>query len=173
MQRDAGMTPGLGRFPAVGNDNPFQYSCLENSMDRGAWQVTVHGVAKSWTQPSDWTITTCLIANVNGKQKEHKITPGSHVKNSMILYIHTHTHRHTRFKLGTIKNLNISHYIHSPKIFVQKHFVQEHFWGCTAGTSELCTVRRGLTAFPLASSNQESLCFFFSLHQKYLKNINL
>ena len=39
--------PGLGRSPGEGNGNPLQYSCLENSMDRGAWQATVHGVAKS------------------------------------------------------------------------------------------------------------------------------
>ena len=38
--------PGLGRSLGEGNDNPLQYSCLENPMDRGAWQVTVHGVAK-------------------------------------------------------------------------------------------------------------------------------
>ena len=36
-------------YPGVGNGNPFQYSYLENSMDRGAWQVTVYGVTKSWT----------------------------------------------------------------------------------------------------------------------------
>ena len=41
--------PGLGRFPGVGNGNPFQCSCLENSTDRGAWQAVVHGVANSWT----------------------------------------------------------------------------------------------------------------------------
>ena len=39
--------PGSGRSPGGGNDNPFQYSCLENPMDRGAWQVTVHRVAKN------------------------------------------------------------------------------------------------------------------------------
>ena len=38
-----------GRSPGEGNGNPLQYSCLENLMDRGAWQATVHGVAKSWT----------------------------------------------------------------------------------------------------------------------------
>ena len=38
---------GSGRFPGIGNSNPLQYSCLENSMDRGVWWVTVHGVAKS------------------------------------------------------------------------------------------------------------------------------
>ena len=40
------MIPGLGRFPGEGNGNPLQYSCLENPMDRGAWQATVHGVAR-------------------------------------------------------------------------------------------------------------------------------
>ena len=39
----------LGRFPGERNGNPFQYSCLENSMDRGAWRAIVHGTAKSWT----------------------------------------------------------------------------------------------------------------------------
>ena len=45
--RDMGSIPGLGRYPGVGNDNPLQYSCLENSMDRGAWLGlhVVHGVA--------------------------------------------------------------------------------------------------------------------------------
>ena len=41
--------PGLGRSPGEGNGNPFQYSCLGNPMDRGAWRATVHGVAKSRT----------------------------------------------------------------------------------------------------------------------------
>ena len=47
--RDSGLIPGLGRSPEGGNGNPFQYSCRENPMDIGAWQATVHGVAKSWT----------------------------------------------------------------------------------------------------------------------------
>ena len=46
---DPGLIPWLGRSPGEGNDNPLQYSCLENSMDRGAWRATVHGVTKSWT----------------------------------------------------------------------------------------------------------------------------
>ena len=45
--------PGSGRLPRVGNGNPFQYSCPENSMDRGALQAAVHGVSKSQTQQSD------------------------------------------------------------------------------------------------------------------------
>ena len=44
---DVGLIPGLGRFPGGGQDNPLQYSCLENPMDRGAWQATVHVVAES------------------------------------------------------------------------------------------------------------------------------
>ena len=43
---DAGSIPGLGRSPVKGNGNPLQYSCLGNSMDRGVWWATVHGVAK-------------------------------------------------------------------------------------------------------------------------------
>ena len=46
---DLASIPGSGRSPGVGNDNPFQYSCLENSMDRRAWLATVHGIAKSRT----------------------------------------------------------------------------------------------------------------------------
>ena len=44
--RDLGSTPGSGISPGEGNDNPLQYSCLENSMDRGAWRATVHGITK-------------------------------------------------------------------------------------------------------------------------------
>ena len=47
--RDSGSIPGLGRSPGEGNGNPLQYSCLENPMDREAWQAIVHRVAKSWT----------------------------------------------------------------------------------------------------------------------------
>ena len=47
--RAMGSIPGSGRYPGLGNGNPLQYSCLENFMDRGAWQATVHGVAKSRT----------------------------------------------------------------------------------------------------------------------------
>ena len=44
--RDICSVPGSGRSPGEGNDNPLQYSCLENSMDRGAWWATVHGVTE-------------------------------------------------------------------------------------------------------------------------------
>ena len=44
-----GSNPGSGRFPEEGNGYPLQYSCLENSMDRGAWWAAVHGVTRNWT----------------------------------------------------------------------------------------------------------------------------
>ena len=50
--RDAGSIPGPGRYPEGGNDNPLQYSHLRNTRERGAWQSTVYGVARSQTQLS-------------------------------------------------------------------------------------------------------------------------
>ena len=50
---DLGSVPRLGRSPGEGNGSPLQYSCLEKSMDRGAWRATVAGVTKSWTQLND------------------------------------------------------------------------------------------------------------------------
>ena len=50
---DLSSIPGLGRCPGEGNGYPLQYSRLENSVDRGAWQATFHGVTRSWTRLSD------------------------------------------------------------------------------------------------------------------------
>ena len=54
---DLGLMPGSGISPGEGNGNPFQYPCQENPMDGGAWWAAAHGVAESWTQPSDFTFT--------------------------------------------------------------------------------------------------------------------
>ena len=54
---DPDLIPGLGRSSGEGNGNPLQYSCLENPVDGGAWWATDHGVAKSWTGLSDFTLT--------------------------------------------------------------------------------------------------------------------
>ena len=62
--RDTGLIPGLGRSTGVGNGNSFQYSCLKHFMGRGAWQATVHEVAKSQTQVSTHTHNKCYICNV-------------------------------------------------------------------------------------------------------------
>ena len=50
---DADSIPGLRRSPGLGNGYPLQYSCLDNSMERGAWEATIHGVAKNWTRLSN------------------------------------------------------------------------------------------------------------------------
>ena len=69
--RDVGSLPGLGRFPGVGNGNPLQYSCLENSMDRGAWQATIHAAPEE----SDTTEHTRTL-KVSPKQLNQ---PGPHM----------------------------------------------------------------------------------------------
>ena len=51
---------GLGRSPGVGNGNPLQYSCLENSMDRGAWRAMVHKIANNWTQLEQLSRYMCI-----------------------------------------------------------------------------------------------------------------
>ena len=74
--RDVGLIPGSGRCPGGGNGNPLQYSCLENSMDRGAWWATAHGVAKSWTRLRHEHMNKCssagtmiTIVNINADEK--------------------------------------------------------------------------------------------------------
>ena len=60
--RDVISIPGSRKPPGGGNSNALQYSCLENSMDRGVWWATVHGVAKSQTQLSNWAHSFRCIA---------------------------------------------------------------------------------------------------------------
>ena len=67
---DLGSIPGSGRSPGEGNDNPLQYSCLENPMDGGAWWAIVHGVAKSQTRLSNFTHS--LTHSLTYKRKELK-----------------------------------------------------------------------------------------------------
>ena len=119
--RRRGLIPGLGRSPGGGNGNPLQHSSLKNPMDRGAWWATVHEVARSQTQLSNWPHThthTCkfldnkshlsscytmniilLIAGIFKIYMIHSPWPKRASKLSESqdkhLCIHTHTHRHT------------------------------------------------------------------------------
>ena len=58
--RDAGSIPGSGRSLGGGHDHLLQYSCLENPMDRGAWQATVHRITESDTTEATWHTHTCM-----------------------------------------------------------------------------------------------------------------
>ena len=57
--------PGLGRFPGEGNDNPFQYSCLDNFMDRGAWRAIVHEGRKSRIRQQLLTLSLSLVVTAD------------------------------------------------------------------------------------------------------------
>ena len=72
IAEDAGLIPGLGRSLGGGNGNPLQYSCLENSMDKGAWRVIVHRVTESQTWLSSWAHTN---AHPLGQQMGRKWPP--------------------------------------------------------------------------------------------------
>ena len=63
--RDVGLIHGLGRSCGGGNGNPIQYSCVENSMDRGAWWATVHGVIESQTQLGTGQGTEMVVQHVD------------------------------------------------------------------------------------------------------------
>ena len=65
--RDPGSIPGLGRSPREGNGNPLQYSCLENSMDRGAWWATIHGTRKELDTVEGLTLSLSLHSIVREK----------------------------------------------------------------------------------------------------------
>ena len=65
---DTSLIPGLGRSPGEGNGNPLQYSCMENSMDRGAWQATVHGGHKRFVH--DLATKQQQLCKVNTERKE-------------------------------------------------------------------------------------------------------
>ena len=62
---DTGSIPGLWRYPGERNGYPLQYSCLENSKDSGAWDPTVRGIAKSWTQLSNYDFHLQYITNMS------------------------------------------------------------------------------------------------------------
>ena len=91
---DLGSIPGLGRSPREGTGKPLQYSCLENPMDGGAWWSTVHGVAKSRTQLSNFTHSLCIFKAHNffiGIELLYKVVlvPAVQWVNQLYVYIYT------------------------------------------------------------------------------------
>ena len=84
---DPGLIPGSGRSPGEGSAYPLQYSCLENSMDRGAWKATVHDVAESRTRLS----TEHARIRCSWSSARHTQT-------------HTHTHTHTLSQVSCVES---------------------------------------------------------------------
>ena len=118
------MIPGWGRFPGEGNDNPLQYSCLENSMDRGAWWATV---------------PHCLCACARARAHTHTHT-------------HTHTHRHTHENfLFLFCHMSLTSC--APKHFKSERLAQGLHWvpsWCLTPSSSMCTVRVVPVSRPVA-----------------------
>ena len=87
---DLGLIPGLGRCPGEGNGSPFQFPCLENFRDRGAWQGTFHGAAKSQTRLREraqtvrdgnellqwWVIRKVVVVGGGGRKNQAARWPG-------------------------------------------------------------------------------------------------
>ena len=88
---DLSSIPGLGRSPGGGHDNPLQFSGLQSTMDRGAWQATVHGITNSRTWLSGFHFHTFFFHN--WLRVWMPPTPPT------ITYTHTHTHTHTQLLL--------------------------------------------------------------------------
>ena len=97
---DLSSVPGLGRSPGEGNGNPPQYSCLENSMDRGASWATVHGIAESWTGLSDQH----LLINISKVFIESFIVCNQYKSISKVLYVFST--RSSQFRLATFQELS-------------------------------------------------------------------
>ena len=99
------MIPGSGLSPGEGNGNPLQCSCVENSMDRGAWQATVHGVAKSQTRLSDYhfslfgIISMCVERSKKEKRKEWRMEEGEEGRRKRVKSL-LFTERITRWLSG-------------------------------------------------------------------------
>ena len=119
-KREPGLIPRWGRSPGGGHGNPLQYSCLENSMDRGAWwAVTVHGVAKTQTWLSSYHFDCALQRSKN-----------KWLKNTLNFLSSTMESRDGLFKTGI---LTVSYYQYPgtvvPNLFGTRHwFLKRQFF---------------------------------------------
>ena len=83
-----GLNPWVGKIPGDGNDNPLQCSYLENPMDGGAWQATVHGVTKSQTQLSDFTfLLSWLLGKAASKIPQWSPSLGIHILDWKLVFL--------------------------------------------------------------------------------------
>ena len=106
---DLGSIPGLGRFPGKENSYWLQYSCLENSMDRGAWQATVHGVAHDWATFTFHTITPNTVPELR-KTGESIFTSCSFLGKSNYQGVRDELPKGRRIKISNTKSSSESFY---------------------------------------------------------------
>ena len=110
---DASSIPGSGRYPGGGNDNPLQYFCLENSMDRRAWWATIQGVPKSQT----WLRTRCIHTHTHthtdtqththrDTQTDRQTHTQTHIQTHTHTQTHIQTHTHTKTHTHTHTHRN-------------------------------------------------------------------
>ena len=110
--RDTGLAPGSGRSPGEGNGNPLQCSCLENSMHRGAWWATVHGVTQSRIQLKQ---LSSMQSKDNKRQKLLQL-PLSRLYYFLQLHTHTHTHTHTGPLILLQSHILLSCYLNASRV---------------------------------------------------------
>ena len=127
---ELGSVPGLGRSPGVGNGHPLQYSCLENSMDRGAWPSTVHGFTKSRTQLKQFG--TCAL----GKRRELEYIHYDRISCSQVDA--QVTFPFSQHKMSLKSNFTGSY---SSSFFLSKHGFFPSRWERTFISFRLCEVR--------------------------------
>ena len=113
-----GLIPGLGRSPGVGNGSPLQYSCQENSMDRGAWWMTVQGVTKSQTGLSTWhrlVVLTAAEADLSDwislLKQDRKIWHSSGGLKEVFIFLQRQVNLKVSYSLSVDKNRQVWRYI--------------------------------------------------------------
>ena len=141
---DLDSIPGLGRSPGEGNGYPLQYSCLENSMDRGAWRATVPGIAKGWTRVvwyackwttnSIWRLSTTFDAQGRGIKQENINTLVAKdteffadVKNSFI-FIYVGMLMSLTTLIESINHIYMNlHWLFPQFVFIFSNFLKKNF----------------------------------------------
>ena len=165
---DLGSIPGLGRSPGGEHGNPFQYSCLESPMDRGAWGAAVCGVAQSRTWLSTWTPHSVMRVNAENQVEDSHVREDGepaeteHLAPSRILGVNRENREEwtTKDKLrGPGRRSRASVWLsHSSGTltlcFVQVHFLSFH-WDPISGVAVVCRIIWQLFWFESASDVQE------------------